>query len=133
MLVERRSAAVVHPILTNPMKKPFLTLAAACGLLLPFAPAGFAAPSDYQVTGPITALTDSTVTVQKGGKENFEFARDASFKAADGSELKVGDKVTIHYTLSVKSVEKKDAAKADKKPAGKAGAAPAASASPAKP
>ena len=115
------------------MKKPFLTLAAACGLLLPLAPVGFAAPSDYQVTGPITALTDSTVTVQKGGKENFEMARDASFKAADGSELKVGDKVTVHYTIMAKSVEKKDAAKAtDKKPAGKAGAAPAASASPAK-
>ncbi len=114
------------------MKKPFLSLAAACGLLLPFAPAGFAAPSDYQVTGPITVLTDSTVTVQKG-KENFDFAHDASFKAADGSELKVGDKVTVHYTLTTKSVEKKDAAKADKKPAGKAGPAPAASASPAKP
>ena len=114
------------------MNKPFLSLAAACGLLLPLAPVGFAAPSDYQVTGPITALTDSTVTVQKGGKENFEMARDASFKAADGSELKVGDKVTVHYTMMAKSVEKKDAAKADKKPAGKA-AAPAASASPAKP
>ena len=111
------------------MKKPFLTLAAACGLLLPLVPVGFAAPADYQVTGPITALTDSTVTVQKGGKENFEMARDASFKAADGSELKVGDKVTVHYTMTAKSVEKKDAAKADKKSAGKA----AASASPAKP
>ena len=110
------------------MKKPLLSLAAACGLLLPFAPAGFAAPSDYQVTGPITSLTDSTVTVQKG-KENYELARDASFKAADGSELKVGDKVTIHYTMTVKSVEKKDPAKREKKPPTDkkaAGAAPAA-------
>ncbi len=106
------------------MKKPSLTLVAACGLLLPLAPVGFAAPSDYQVTGPIVSMTDSTVTVQKG-KENFDFARDASFKATDGSELKVGDKVTVHYTLTTKSVEKKDAAKADKKPA--------ASANPAKP
>ena len=118
------------------MKKSFLSLAAACGLLLPLAPAGLAAPSDYQVTGPITSLTDSTVTVQKG-KENYEIARDASFKAADGSELKVGDKVTVHYTMTVKSVEKKDPAKSEKKPAADKKAAPAASpaasASPAKP
>ena len=120
------------------MKKPFLSLAVACGLLLPFAPAGFAAPTDYQVTGPIVSITDTTVVVKKG-QEDWELAKDASFKAADGSALKVGDKVTIHYTMMAKTVEKKDPAKSDKKPTDKkaSGAAPmaspAASASPAKP
>lgn len=123
------------------MNKPFLSLAAACGLLLPFAPAGFAAPSDYQVTGPIVSMTDTTVVVMKG-KENWELAKDATLKPADGSELKVGDKVTIHYTMTAKTVEKKEAAKREKKPPTDkkaAGAAPAASpmaspaASPAKP
>ena len=119
------------------MKKPFLSLAAACGLLLPLAPAGSAAPSDYQVTGPIVSMTDTTVTVMKG-KENWELAKDASLKPADGSTLNVGDKVTIHYTMTAKTVEKKDPAKREKKPptdkkaAGVTPAAsPAASASPA--
>ena len=116
------------------MKKPFLSLAAACALLLPFAPAGFAAPSDYQVTGPIVSMTDTSVTVKKG-QENWELAKDASFKPADGSELKVGDKVTIHYTMTAKTVEKKDAAKksTDKKAGAAPAASPAASTSPAKP
>ncbi len=119
------------------MKKSLLSLAAACGLLLPFAPAGLAAPSDYQVTGPVVSMTDTTVVVKKG-QENWELAKDASLKAADGSELKVGDKVTIHYTMMAKSVEKQDAKRekppTDRKKAGAAPAAsPAASASPAKP
>ncbi len=112
------------------MNKPLLSLAAACGLALSFVPAGVAAPQDYQVTGPIVSMTDTTVVVKKG-QDNWELSKDAALKPADGSELKVGDKVTIHYTMAAQSVEKKGAAKQDK-PAAKAkgAAAPAASAAP---
>ena len=66
-----------------------------------------APPKTYQVTGPVLALTDDTITVQKG-TEKWEIARDASVKV-DG-DLKVGAKVTVEYTMTAKSVE----AKADK-------------------
>lgn len=67
-------------------------------------------PSSYQVTGPITAVDDSMITVMKG-KEKFEVARDSSTKVT--GDLKVGDKVTIMYTMTAKEIEVK-AAKTDK-------------------
>ena len=76
----------------------------------------------YQVTGPIIALTDTVITVQKGD-EKFEIARSAATKS-DG-KLAVGSRVTVHYKMSADSIEVKEAAgksqkaadKADKKPA----------------
>lgn len=115
------------------MKKPFLSLAAVCGLMLSLAPASHAAgPKDYQVTGPIVSVTDTTIVVKKG-QEDWELSKDAALKPADGSELKVGDKVTIHYTMAAKTVEVKKDARKEKAPpkdraAGKTGTAtPAAS------
>jgi len=67
-------------------------------------------PSSYQVTGPVTAVDDSMITVMKG-KEKFEVARDSNTKVT--GDLKVGDKVTIMYTMTAKEVEVK-AAKTDK-------------------
>ena len=67
-------------------------------------------PSSYQVTGPITAVDDSMITVMKG-KEKFEVARDSSTKVS--GDLKVGDQVTIKYTMTAKDIEVK-AAKTDK-------------------
>jgi hypothetical protein len=78
-------------------------------------------PSTYQVTGPITAVDDSMITVMKG-KEKFEVARDSSTKVT--GDLKVGEKVTIKYTMTAKEIE----AKADKpKKDDKAAASPSAS------
>ena len=117
------------------MNKPLLSLAASCGLMLSVVPAGVAAPQDYQVTGPIISMTDTTVTIEKKKGDDWEIGRNAALKPADGSELKVGDQVTIHYTMAAKSVEKKMPAKREKQPPKDKGtpAAPAASASPAKP
>lgn len=70
-------------------------------------------PKTYQVTGPIVALTDSIITIQKGD-EKWEIARTPATKT-DGS-LAVGNKVTVHYTMTADSIE----AKADK-PSNKAG------------
>ena len=61
----------------------------------------------YQVTGPVTAVTDKTITVQKG-KEKWEISRgDASVPA----DVKVGSKVTIEYNMTASKVESKDAPK----------------------
>ena len=58
----------------------------------------------YQVTGPIVELTDTKIVVQKGD-EKWEINRTPDTKV-DGA-LKVGAKVTVHYTMTAKSVESK--------------------------
>jgi len=65
------------------------------------------ATKTYQVTGPVLEVTDSTITVQKG-KEKWQLARDKGTKAP--SDVKVGDKVTIEYTMSAKNIESKGSA-----------------------
>ena len=65
----------------------------------------------YQVTGPILELTDKAIIVQKGD-ERWEVARDEKTRI-DG-DLKVGNKVTIHYRMLAVSVEAKAAAKSEK-------------------
>ena len=82
----------------------------------------FAATKDYQVTGPILEVNDSMIAVQKG-KDRWEIARDSNTKAS--GDLKVGDRVTVHYTMTAKDIE----VKADKG-AKKAESSPAASAKP---
>jgi cytochrome c1 len=73
-----------------------------------------AAAKTYQVTGPVLAVTDDTITVQKG-TDRWEIARDASTKVT--GDLKVGAKVTIEYRMSATSVDVKPDAAA--KPAAK--------------
>jgi len=86
------------------------------GLVLAASLSFAAAAKTYQVTGPVLAVTDDTITVQKG-TERWEISRDASTKVT--GDLKVGAKVTIEYRMSAASVEvKPDAGKpAAKKPA----------------
>jgi hypothetical protein len=67
-----------------------------------------AGPKDYQVTGPVLEVTETVITVQKG-KDRWEVARDGSTKGA--ADIKVGDKVTIHYTMTATKVEAKGADK----------------------
>jgi len=99
------------------MKTLLLSIIAASSLAL--VSTGFAAgPNTYQVTGPITALTDTVITVQKG-KESWDIARTADTKVT--GDIKVGAKVTITYTMTASAVD----VKADK--AAKAAASPAAS------
>ena len=94
-----------------------LAALAACGLLFSAA-AAFAAPKDYQITGNVTSMTDSTIvitTTKKDKTENWEIGRDASTKAAD---VKVGDHVTVHYSMMASSVEANANGGKDKKPTG---------------
>jgi len=82
--------------------KTLFSLIAAGTLAL--SSSAFAGATSYQVTGPIVEVNDSMIVVMKG-KERFEIDRDSSTKAP--GDLKVGDKVTIMYTMTAKSVEVK--------------------------
>lgn len=82
-----------------------LGLFAASQLL--FLQGSFAAVSTYQVTGPILELTDKVIVVQKGD-ERWAIARDENTKVK--GDLKVGQKVTIHYRMTATSIDSKSAA-----------------------
>lgn len=69
-----------------------------------FSSASAAPAKTYQVTGPILELTDKTIVVQKGD-ERWEIARDENTKAK--GQLKVGQKVTIHYRMTATSIDSK--------------------------
>jgi hypothetical protein len=106
------------------MKTKTLSILAAAAIA--FTGSAFGSPAKtYQVTGPVLEATDAIIAVQKG-KERWEVARDASTKV-DG-ELKVGEKVTVTYTMTATKVE----AKAAGKKTDKAATTPASSASPTK-
>ncbi len=72
----------------------------------------FAGTKEYQVTGPVLEMNDSMIAVQKG-KDRWEIARDANTKMS--GEVKVGDKVTVHYTMTAIDIEAKGAAKKEAK------------------
>ena len=56
------------------------------------------------MTSPVLEVNDSTIVVQRGS-ERWEIARDAKTKA--GGDVKVGDRVTIHYWMTAKEIELK--------------------------
>ncbi|MGC3991374.1 MAG: hypothetical protein QM796_17165 [Chthoniobacteraceae bacterium] len=85
------------------MKTLPVLIAAALFTLQPMLHAG---PNTYQVTGPVLAVTDTTITVQKG-KDPWEIARTPATKIT--GDLKVGAKVTIQYTMTAVSVDVKPA------------------------
>ncbi len=64
-------------------------------------------PKEYQVTGPVVALTDGVITVDKGG-EKWEIGRSAATKV-DG-KLAVGSRVTVYYRMGATAIDVKDAA-----------------------
>jgi len=90
------------------MKTRYLLSALAA---LTLAASADAADKTYQVTGPVLEMSDKMIAVQKG-KERWEIARGADTKTS--GEPKVGDKVTIHYTMTATSVEMKPAKATDK-------------------
>lgn len=69
-----------------------------------------AKPDAYQVTGNVVEINNNVIVVMKG-KERFEIARDGGSKVP--ADVKVGDKVTVHYRMTATDVE----AKAAKAPA----------------
>jgi hypothetical protein len=73
--------------------------------LLPAAVFG-ASSRSYQVTGPVVAVTPTSITVEKDG-ENWEIARDPS--ATGDANAKVGDRVTVQYRMTATKIEVKPA------------------------
>jgi hypothetical protein len=63
----------------------------------------------YQVSGEVEAVSPTSITVKAtGGKnkgEKFEMSRTADTKVS--AEPKKGDKVTVEYVITAKSVEVK--------------------------
>jgi hypothetical protein len=99
--------------------KSLLSLLAAASLAL--SSAAFAAGGKtYQVTGPVLEVNDTMIAVQKG-KDRWEINRDANTKVT--GDLKVGEKVTITYTMTATDVEVK-AGKGGKKEGAKAAPTP---------
>jgi hypothetical protein len=79
---------------------------AAASLALSGAAFAASGVSDYQVTGPIVEVDSSKIVLEKGAKkERFEIARDSNTKA--NTEPKVGDKVTVHYSMTATNIEAK--------------------------
>jgi len=66
----------------------------------------------FQVTGTVSAMDDSSITVMKG-KERFHITKDAATKVT--GDVKVGAKVTVHYKMYAVDVEGKGEAKPAKK------------------
>ena len=84
------------------MAKKSLVIAIA---LLLVAALSFAAVKTYQVTGPVLAVTNDLITVEKG-KDKWEIVRDKETKVK--GDLKVGSKVTIEYRMIATSVDVKE-------------------------
>lgn len=78
----------------------------AAALAFGFVVSAGAAPAGktYQVTGPVLEVTDAKIVVEKG-KEKWELARTADTKVT--GDLKVGERVTVEYTMTATTVEVK--------------------------
>jgi hypothetical protein len=70
-----------------------------------------AAAKGYQFTGTVKASDAGTLTVQKSPKEVWTFTTNKDTKG----NAKVGDKVTVYYTMVAIEIEAKPAAPATKK------------------
>jgi hypothetical protein len=82
-----------------------IAAAVACSVML-FAEVATAGDAkDYQVTGLITELTPTTITVKNKSGEAFQINREAATKVK--GELKVGTKVLIHYSMTASNIEVK--------------------------
>ncbi|MEY3897460.1 MAG: hypothetical protein RLZZ214_2981 [Verrucomicrobiota bacterium] len=77
-------------------------------IAIAFAIAGFTASAragtTYQATGPVLEATPTKIVIQKD-QEKWEIARTADTKIT--GEVKVGAKVTVHYTMTATNIEVK--------------------------
>ncbi len=92
------------------MKKLFLSLVVAAAFSAAGTPLNAADAKDYQVTGPVVEVTPEYIVVKKG-EANWQLARNKSTK---GGDVKVGDKVTVYYTMVATEIEAKPAKAAKK-------------------
>jgi hypothetical protein len=90
------------------MRRALFSLLVLALITVAFAAGGYAAGKSYQFTGVVKAVDATSMTVEKSAKETWQF--DVS-KDTKGT-AKVGDKVTVYYTMSATQIEAKPAAAA---------------------
>lgn len=66
------------------------------------------AAKTYQVTGPILELNDARIIIQKG-QDKWEIERTPGTKIS--GDLKVGEKVTVEYTMAADKIDTKETKK----------------------
>lgn len=87
------------------MMRTFKALALALLLALP---AHAASDGKYQFTGIVTEVGSDSFSVQKNAKETW------TFSTGKQTAPKVGDKVTVHYTMTAIEIEQKPVKKGKK-------------------
>ena len=96
------------------MKRLALFLAAiGVAVALGFGAGMSAAGKSYQFTGTVKASDGGALTVEKSAKEVWTFDTTKDTKGT----AKVGDKVTVFYTMMATQIEVKPAAASTAKPA----------------
>ena len=89
--------------------KTLITLSTVASIFI--ASASFAGKG-YQVTGPVLEVGNKSITVQKG-KEKWEIETSPTTKGLGG--VKVGDKITVYYSMNAEEIENKGSEKPAKK------------------
>jgi len=89
----------------------WLIAVAVLALVIGFGAGLGAAAKTYQFTGVVKSADAGTLVVEKSAKETWTFSTDKDTKGT----AKVGDKVTVTYTMTATNVEVKPAATAPKK------------------
>ncbi len=93
------------------MRRITWTLAiVAMALALGFGAGMRAASKTYQFTGTVKAADASTLTVEKSAKETWTFDTSKDTKGT----AKIGDRVTVYYTMVATQIETKPASKTGK-------------------
>jgi hypothetical protein len=90
------------------MRRALLSLLVLAMIAVAFAAGGYAAGKSYQFTGVVKAVDASSMTVEKSAKETWQFDLSKDTKGT----AKVGDKVTVYYTMSATQIEAKPPAAA---------------------
>jgi hypothetical protein len=90
------------------MRRALLSLLILTLITVAFVAGGYAAGKSYQFTGVVKAVDASSMTVEKSAKETWQFDLSKDTKGT----AKVGDKVTVYYTMSATQIEAKPAAAA---------------------
>ena len=72
-----------------------------------------AGPKTYQITGPVVAVDDTSITI-RAKKEKWQFSRDPNSAASE--QVKIGDVVTVTYWMTSAKVEIKDKKSSPSKP-----------------
>ena len=90
-----------------------MALLLALSMILGFGAGMSAAGKSHQFTGTVKSNEGGTLTVEKSAKETWTFTTNKDTKGT----AKVGDKVTVYYTMVATEIEAKAAPTSAKKPA----------------